>query len=130
MWASSFGPARPRAIGCDGAGGCVIASQAPARDLLPHVLNHLPLARHELERLGYILADFAQRRPAAARAGRGWWINDPLARQMRGQRTARRRAPLERCHRDRLGCRQLRRGLGLRRILFQIGKLQFKLIEQ
>jgi hypothetical protein len=25
--ARSFGPARPRAIGCDGAGGCVIASQ-------------------------------------------------------------------------------------------------------
>src|SRR5213596_3260045 len=28
IWASSFGPARPRAIGCEGAGGCVIASQA------------------------------------------------------------------------------------------------------
>jgi hypothetical protein len=49
---------------------------------------------------------------------------------MRGQRTARRLAPLERWHRDRLGCRQLRRGLGLRRILFQVGKLQLKLIEQ
>ena len=57
-------------------------------------------------------------------------IDDALARQMRGQRTARRLAPLERRHRDRLGCRQLRRGLGLRRILFQVGKLQLKLIEQ
>ena len=49
-----------------------------------------------------------------------------------GQRTARRRAGGRRSNddRDRLGCRQLRRGLGLRRILFQIGKLQFKLIEQ
>jgi hypothetical protein len=49
---------------------------------------------------------------------------------MRRQWTARRLAPLERQHRDRLGCRQLRRGLGLRRILFQVGKLQFELIEQ
>ena len=49
---------------------------------------------------------------------------------MLGQRTARRLAPLERWHRDLLGCRQLRRGLGLRRILFQVGKLQLKLIEQ
>ena len=49
-----------------------------------------------------------------------------------GQRTARRRAGGRRSNddRDRLGCRQLRRGLGLRRILLQIGKLQFKLIEQ
>jgi hypothetical protein len=49
---------------------------------------------------------------------------------MRGQRTARRLAPLERWHCDLLGCRQVRRGLGLRRILFQVGKLQLKLIEQ
>jgi hypothetical protein len=49
---------------------------------------------------------------------------------MRGQRTARRPAPLERWNRDRLGCHQLRRGLGLRCIRFQVGKLQFELIEQ
>ena len=44
-----------------------------------------------------------------------------------------RRAGLRRSndwHRDRLGCHQLRRGLGLRNIFFQVGKLQFKLIEQ
>jgi hypothetical protein len=49
---------------------------------------------------------------------------------MRGQRKTRRLAPLERWHRDLLGCRQMRRGLGLRRILFQVGKSQLELIEQ
>src|SRR5260370_13051179 len=34
-WASSLGPARPRAIGCHGAGGFVIASPAPAEDFSP-----------------------------------------------------------------------------------------------
>src|SRR5262244_1743225 len=28
MWASSIGPARPRAIGCDGAGVCAMVSQS------------------------------------------------------------------------------------------------------
>ena len=102
----------------------------PAGELLAHVLDHLPLPRNELQRLGHVLADLAQPAVAAAWAGRRRRIDDALARQMRGQRTARRLAPLERWHRDLLGCRQLRRGLGLRRILFQVGKLQLKLIEQ
>ena len=42
---------------------------APARELLAHVLDHLPLARHQLQRLGHVLAQLAQR-AAAARAGR------------------------------------------------------------
>lgn len=33
-----------------------------------HMLNHLPLAWNELQRLGYILADLLQRRTAATRA--------------------------------------------------------------
>ena len=71
----------------------------PAGELLAHMLDHLPLARNELQRLGHVLADLAQCRPAAARAGRGRRIDDPLARQMLGQRTARRPAPFERWHR-------------------------------
>ena len=102
----------------------------PAGELLAHVLDHLPLPRNELQRLGHVLADLAQPAVAAARAGRGRRIDDALARQMLGQRPARRLAPLERRHRDLLGCRQLRRGLGLRRILFQVGELKLKLIEQ
>ena len=42
-----------------------------------------------------ILADLAQRRAATARADRGQRIIDPFARQMLGQRTARRPAPFE-----------------------------------
>ncbi len=102
----------------------------PAGELLADVLDHLPLARNELQRLGHVLADLAQSAVTTAWADCRGRIDDALARQMRGQRTARRLAPLERWHRDLLGCRQLRRGLGVRRILFQVGKLQFKLIEQ
>ena len=32
----------------------------PAGELLAHVLDHLPLARNELQRLGHVLADLAQ----------------------------------------------------------------------
>ena len=58
----------------------------PAGELLAYVLDHLPLARNQLQRLGHVLADLAQCRTAAARAGRGRRIDDPLARQMLGQR--------------------------------------------
>ena len=104
-----------------------------AGELLAHVLDHLPLARNELQRLGHVLADLAQGAAAAARAGQGRRIDDALARQMLGQRPARRLAPLERRHRDLLArrrCRQPRRGLGLRGILFQVGELQLELLEQ
>src|SRR5262245_34076259 len=49
------------------------------RELLAHVLDHLPLARNQFQRLGHVLADLVQR-PAATRAGRGHRIDDPLAR--------------------------------------------------
>jgi hypothetical protein len=69
-WASSPGPARPRAIGCDGAGGWVIrrfASQPPTRSsgtsasrapfgFIRGGRDHLPLPRHQLQRLGDVLA--------------------------------------------------------------------------
>ena len=104
----------------------------PAGELLAHVLDHLPLARNELQRLGHVLADLAQCRAAAARAGRGRRIDDPLARQMLGQRPASRPAPFERRHRHLLARRRghLRRRLGLRGIRLQIGQLQLELIEQ
>ena len=59
--------ARPRAIGCEGAGGCVIASQARQEKFSMHMLDHLPLAGYQLQRLGHVFADFAQ--PAVATAG-------------------------------------------------------------
>src|SRR5262245_18050919 len=73
---------------------------APARELLAHVLDHLPLARNELQRLGHVLADLAQGSAAAARAGRRQRIDDAFARQMLRQGPARRLAPLERWYRD------------------------------
>jgi len=61
-----------------------------------HMLDHFPLTRDEFQRLGHVLADLAQSVVATAWAGRRRWIDDALARQMRGQRTARGLAPLER----------------------------------
>ena len=40
----------------------------PAGELLAHVLDHFPLPRNELQRLGHILADLAQVGAAATRA--------------------------------------------------------------
>jgi hypothetical protein len=45
------------------------------------------------------------------------------------QRPARRLATLERCHRNLLGCTDLRFGLGLCRVLLQISKLQLELVQ-
>ena len=103
-----------------------------AGELLAHVLDHLPLARHDLQRLGHVLAELAQHAAAAwARRRRG--IDDVLARQMLRQRAARRLLPLEAAHRRLIGIRgsrDLRRRLGFGRGLFQVGKLQLELLDQ
>ena len=41
--ASRLGPAKPRAIAWNGAGGCVIELAGPATELLSHMLGHEPL---------------------------------------------------------------------------------------
>ncbi len=95
------------------------------------MLDHFPLARNELQGLGHILADLAQCRPAATRAGRGRRIDDPFARQMLRQRTASRPAPFERWHHHLLARHgHLGRRVRLRRIRRQIGQLQLELVEQ
>jgi hypothetical protein len=98
----------------------------PAGELLPNVLNHLPSPRDQL-----------RPRRSCARSSRhstGRPKVLPLARQMLGQRPPRRFAPFEGLHRNLLTRRRsrghLRRRLGLRRILLQIGELKLKLIEQ
>lgn len=101
-----------------------------ADELLTDVLDHFPLARDELQRLGHILAELAQSVVAAAWASRRHWIHKTLPRQMLRQRPARRFAPLERGHRNLLGCGHLRGGLGLRGVLLEIGELQLKLVQQ
>ena len=104
-----------------------------AGELLAHVLDHLPLARHDFQRLGHVLAQLAQH-AAAARAGRRRGIDDALARQVLRQRAARRLLPLEAAHLNSVGARYLRHDLGRRfgfgRGLFQVGKLQFELLDQ
>jgi hypothetical protein len=93
------------------------------------VLDHFPLPWHDLQRLGHVLADLVQN-PAAARASRWDRINDALARQMIGQRSARRPAPLEAAHRDlRLRRGDLRRRFRLRGVLLELGKRLFELLE-
>src|SRR4029077_20181269 len=77
----------------------------PARELFPHRLNHLPLPRDHLQRLGNVLAQLRQlRRPAAGTAVRRG-NDDALARQMIGERLAGRPLALERLHRLRPGRR-------------------------
>ena len=61
-----------------------------AGELLAHVLDHLPLPRDHLQRLGDVLAQLAQPRAAAARAGGRRRLDHPLARQMLGEGLARR----------------------------------------
>jgi hypothetical protein len=101
----------------------------PAGDLLAHVLDHLPLPRDEFQRLGHVLADLAQSVVATAWAGRRHRIDNTLPRQMLRQRPARRLTAREWRHRNLVGCGHLRRGLGLRGVLFQIGELQLELIQ-
>src|SRR5271168_3847211 len=55
-----------------------------AGELLPHVLDHFPTARDHFQRLRHILAQVDEALTAAAQAAARWWLDDPLARQMRG----------------------------------------------
>ena len=77
----------------------------PARELLPHRLDHLPLPRDHLQRLGDVLAQLRQLRRAAAGTAFRCGDDDALARQMIGERLARRPLALERLYRLRPGRR-------------------------
>ena len=111
----------------NGAGGWVIFSHDAAGELFPHGLDHFPLPRHHLQRLGDRLAELGEP-AAAARAGGRAGDHHALARQVRRKRCPHRLAAGERMHRRAVG----RRGGGLvfgragRRFL----ELQFQLIEQ
>ena len=67
----------------------------PAGEPLAHRLDHLPLTGDDLERLGDVLAELRQLRRTAARAALRRRDHDPLARQMLGERLARRPPALE-----------------------------------
>src|SRR5258708_3480012 len=69
----------------------------PARELLAHMLDHLPLARDRFQRFGDGLAHLAQPCAAAAIARCRCWHDDTLARQMRWKRTPRRTLARKSC---------------------------------
>src|ERR1700759_4638028 len=98
----------------------------PADELLTHVLDHLPLARNELQRLGHVLADLAQSAVTPTWADGRYRIDKTLSRQMLRQGPAGWLAALERWHRNLIGCR-LRRGLSLRPVLLPVSPLPVEL---
>ena len=102
----------------------------PAGELLAHGLDHLPLPRNHLQRLGDVFAKLRQPvRAAAGTAGR-CRDHDALARQVVGERLARRPLALERLD----GLRSRRRLLGRQFILgggcFQLFELKLHLLQQ
>jgi hypothetical protein len=126
--ASKLGPAKPRAIGCDGAGGSVIASQSRQANFSRTRSMTCPSARLAFQRLRHRLAKLAQPRPAAiARARRRF--KDTFDREVLRQlaRTAL-GTPARR-----LGARR-RRNLGARLLLrlrlFEILDREFELLDE
>ena len=111
-----------------GAGGWVMVSQARPREPFAHRLDHLPLARNALQRLGDRLAQPAQFVRTAAGAAGGSRNDDALARQ--GERLAYRLPAGERL--DRRGLRGGLFGsqLVLARRRLQLFQLQFQLVQQ
>jgi hypothetical protein len=93
----------------------------PAGELLADRLDHLPLARDHLERLGDVLAHLDDALRAAAAAGGRRLDHHPLARQVRRKRLARRAAALEGVH----GGPGLRGGLLGGQIVLGGGGLEF-----
>ncbi len=102
----------------------------PAGELLAHGLDHLPLARHHLQRLGDVLAELGEP-AAAARAGGRAGNHDALARQMRREGRA---TGFLRVNGRQPSCPRpaaaLGRDLVLRRRRFQLLELQLQLVEQ
>ncbi len=104
-----------------GAGGSLIFSQSRGH-LLAYVLDHLPLARNDLQRLSDRLAELTQAIAAAAVARRWCWNDDALAWQVCGERLASRPQPRELRNIRRLGRRKLGGGLvfGNRRLQLSV----------
>ena len=102
----------------------------PAGELLADILDHLPLTRDRFQRFGDGLAQLAQPPAAAAKASGRSRHNHPLARQMLGERLARRALAAEGRHIRGLGHRHLGRDLVFGRRTLQLLELQLDLIEK
>ena len=107
---------------------------SPAGKLLADMLDHFPLTRNDLERLGDVFAELGKPRRAAACAGGRARHEDSLARQMRGEWLAHRLAA--RVRRNQRGRAAGPGGTHLGRDLvfggrgFDVFQLQFHLIEE
>ncbi len=102
----------------------------PARELLPNVLQHLPLPRHHLERLAHVLAELSKPgRPAARARGRAGH-DDPLARQMLRERLAGGPPAGERAVPSCRGRGPLGGELILRRRRLELLKFEFHLVQK
>ena len=101
-----------------------------AGKLLADMLDHLPSPRDHLQRLGDVLAQFAQPRAAAAQAGRWPWLDHALARQMVGKGLARRALAREGHDIGRLRHGPLGGDLVLAGRAFEFLKRQLHLIKQ
>ena len=101
----------------------------PAGEPLANRLDHLPLTRDDLERLSDVLAELRQFRRAAARAARRGCDHHPLARQMLGERLARRPLALEGFD-DGRGRGAFRRQLVLGRVDRDVLQLHLQLVDE
>ena len=102
----------------------------PAGELLPDVLQHLPLPWHHLQRLGDVLAELGEPgRPAAGAGGRAG-NDDPLARQMLREGLARWLLARERANRGAFGRSPFGGELILRRGRFELLQFELHLIEK
>jgi hypothetical protein len=102
----------------------------PARELLAHRLNHLPLARDHLQRLGDVLAQLRQLRRTTARTALRRRDDHALAREMIGERLARRPLALEGSYGLRPRRSLLGRQLVLRRRRLQLFERKLHLLQQ
>ncbi|MCY1358347.1 hypothetical protein D9M68_586210 [compost metagenome] len=102
----------------------------PAAKFLAYGFDHLEPARNLLERLGDVLAQFRQARPAAACTG-DWWIDHhALALDILRPRLSDRPFARERMHARGLGGSRLGCNLVLCRGHHQLFELQFHLVDQ
>ena len=102
----------------------------PARELLPHRLDHLPPARDHLQRLRHVLADLRQPLRSAARAGRGRRHHHTFAQQVFREGLARRLAADERLDLGAPGRRLPGRQLVLGRARRELVEREFQLVEK
>jgi hypothetical protein len=123
-------PAQPRAIGCEGAGGWLIASQQRQLTFSRTVLDHLPAPRLALEALGHVLAQLPDRTADTWGRHRGG-IDDALAgKVVRQWRRAGLRVPPDRVLCSEAGAMISAAVSSSAALSSKIGELQLELLDE